>query len=157
MRITSPAFTDQESIPATYTCDGENVNPPLEFHEIPSDAETLVMLMDDPDVPTSLKPDGMWDHWVVYNIDPAITGFAENATPPGDIGKNSGGTLDYYGSCPPDREHRYFFKLFALDTKLEFENPNEVTKQMVIDAMQGHIIEQAELIGLYNRPQNLNK
>lgn len=151
MTISSPAFAHNTPMPSKYTCDGENLNPPLQFSEVPANAQSLVMLMDDPDVPKDLKPDGMWDHWVIYNMDPHTTEILENATPPGAVGLNSGNTQSYYGACPPDRQHRYFFKLYALDTRLEFANPAAVTKQMVIEAMQGHIIEGAELIGLYER------
>jgi Raf kinase inhibitor-like YbhB/YbcL family protein len=151
MNITSPAFQHNAPMPSTFTCDGENVNPPLEFTDVPESAQSLVLLMDDPDVPKNLKPDGMWDHWVIYNIKPTVTSIAENSTPPGEQGLNSGGENEYYGACPPDRQHRYFFKLFALDTELTFDDPSKVTKQMVIEAMQGHVIEEAELIGLYER------
>jgi Raf kinase inhibitor-like YbhB/YbcL family protein len=151
MKISSPAFKHNTRMPSTYTCDGENVNPPLQFSEVPADAMSLVLLMDDPDVPRNLKPDGMWDHWVLYNIDPNTTEIFENQIAPGEMGLNSGNTRAYYGACPPDREHRYFFKLFALDTLLHFDDPTKVTKQMVIDAMPGHILDQTELIGLYER------
>lgn len=151
MQITSPVFAHKSPMPSTYTCDGANVNPPLEFSDVPEDARSLVLLMEDPDVPKNLKPDGMWDHWVVYNIDPAVTVITENSTPPGMVGLNTSGQNAFAGACPPDREHRYFFKLYALDTELAFDDPSKVMKQMVIDAMQGHIIEEAELIGLYER------
>lgn len=151
MQISSPAFAHNAPIPSMYTCDGENVNPPLEFSDIPESARSLVLLMEDPDVPKHLKPDGMWDHWLIYNIEPTVTAIAENSTPPGVVGVNTSGQNAYAGACPPDREHRYFFKLYALDTELSFDAPSKVTKQMVIDAMQGHIIDQAELIGLYER------
>lgn len=151
MKITSPAFEHNTPMPSTYTCDGENVNPPLSFTDVPESAQSLVLLMEDPDVPKHLKPDGMWDHWVVYNIEPTVTAIAENSIPPGLVGLNTSGQNAYAGACPPDREHRYFFKLYALDTELALADPSKVTKQMVIDAMQGHIIEETELMGLYER------
>ncbi len=152
MQITSSTFENNQPIPSKYTCDGDNVNPPLKFSDIPKEAQSLVLLMDDPDVPKNLKPDGVFDHWVIYNIDPTVTDIDENTiAPPGAVGLNSANKHAYAGACPPDREHRYFFKLFALDTMIEFPDPNEVTKQSVIDAMDGHIIDKAELIGLYNR------
>jgi hypothetical protein len=141
-------------MPAKYSCDGESVNPPLEFGDIPNDARSLVLLMDDPDVPKNLLPAGVFDHWVIYNIDPSVKEIAEDSTPPGVQGLNGAGQEKYAGACPPDREHRYFFKLYALDIMLNFGDPSKVDKQIVIDAMQGHILEEAELIGLYNRPQN---
>jgi Raf kinase inhibitor-like YbhB/YbcL family protein len=106
--------------------------------------------MDDPDVPKNLKADGMFDHWVVYNIDPSAGFIAENATPPGEVGLNTAGQNVYYGACPPDRQHRYFFKLYALNAKLTLK-PNEATKAAVEKAMDGHIIDKAQLIGLYER------
>lgn len=151
MKITSPAFAHNTSMPSTYTCDGENVNPPLSFSDVPDNTISLVLLMDDPDVPKNLKPDGMWDHWVIYNIDPTVMKITENSMPPGSVGLNTEGKNAFTGACPPDRQHRYFFKLYALDTRLDLSDSNKVTKQMVIDAMQGHVIDQAELIGLYER------
>jgi Raf kinase inhibitor-like YbhB/YbcL family protein len=155
MKITSSAFENNGTIPSQYTCDGEGINPPLAFEDVPSNAKSLVMLMDDPDVPKNLLPAGVFDHWVIYNIPPTTHEIAESSVPAGvSQGLNGAGQEKYTPPCPPDREHRYFFKLFALDSTLEFQDPSKVTKQMVIDKMQGHIIEEAQLIGLYNRPQN---
>lgn len=149
MTITSTAFEHNELIPAKYTCDGENINPPLTFSNLPQNAKSFVLLMDDPDVPKNLKPDGVFDHWVVYNIPPTTKEFAENSAPPGTQGTNGAGKAAYTGPCPPDREHRYFFKLYALDTELDFPNPP--SKSQVEQAMQGHIIAQSELMGRYNK------
>jgi len=158
MKITSSAFANNGTIPSKYTCDGQSINPPLAFADVPNAAKSLVLLMDDPDVPKSLLPSGVFDHWVVYNIPPSVHEIAENTVPSGvSQGLNGAGQEKYTPPCPPDREHRYFFKLFALDTTLAFENPSKVSKQMVIDKMQGHIIGEAELVGLYNRPQNQGK
>lgn len=154
MTITSPAFENNKSLPTQFTCDGKGVNPPLTFSNIPSQAKSLVMLMDDPDVPKNLKADGVFDHWTLYNINPKITEIKEDSTPPGSQGLNGAGQEKYYPACPPDREHRYFLRLYALDTMLDFSDPSKVTKEMVIEKMQGHILEEAQLIGLYNRPQN---
>ena len=154
MTITSSAFQSNSLMPAKYSCDGEGVNPPLEFGDVPTDAKSLVLLMDDPDVPKNLLPAGVFDHWVIYNIDPSVKEIAEDSTPPGVQGLNGAGQEKYAAACPPDKEHRYFFNLYALDSMLTFSDPSKVNKQMVIDAMQGHIVEQAELMGLYNRPQN---
>lgn len=152
LEITSSTFENNQLIPSKYTCDGDNVNPPLTFRNIPKDAQSLVLLVDDPDVPKNLKPDGVFDHWVIYNIDPSVTGIDENSSaPPGSVGLNSAQKHAYAGACPPDGQHRYFFKLFALDTMVEFPDAKVVTKQMVLDAMDGHIVEQAELVGLYKR------
>ncbi len=152
MKISSSTFENNQTIPSKYTCDGDNVNPPLTFSDIPKEAQSLVLLMDDPDVPKNLKLDGVFDHWIIYNIDPSITGIDENSiAPPGSVGLNSAQKNAYAGACPPDGQHRYFFKLFALDTMVEFPDAKTVSKQMVIDAMQDHIVAQAELIGVYAR------
>ena len=119
MRLTSKAFAEGTLIPSIYTCEGKGINPPLEFHNVPANAHSLVLIMDDPDVPASVRADQMWDHWVVFNIPPETKQFSEHATPPGVQGKNTGGQNKYQGPCPPDREHRYFFKLYALDTMLD--------------------------------------
>jgi Raf kinase inhibitor-like YbhB/YbcL family protein len=157
MTISSTAFADHTTIPTEFTCDGKSVNPPLTFGNVPENARSLVLIMDDPDVPKNIKQDGVFDHWVIYNIDPGVTEIKEDSTPAGVQGLNGAGKIGYYPACPPDREHRYFFDLYALDSQLKFQDPSKVTKQMVLDAMQGHIVEQAELVGLYNRPQNVNK
>lgn len=149
MKITSSAFGNNSKIPSKYTCDGENINPPLEFSDIPNSAKSLVLIMDDPDVPRNLKPDGMFDHWIVYNIPPTTKEIKEGVKPPGIEGKNSAGKTQYIGACPPDREHRYFFKFYALDTS--FEPSFGLTKEEIEKKMQGHIIAQTELIGLYSR------
>lgn len=154
MTISSTAFADHTTIPTIFTCDGKSINPPLAFGNVPQSAKSLALIMDDPDVPKNIKPDGVFDHWVVYNIDPQVTQIAEDTTPPGTEGLNGAGKIGYYPACPPDREHRYFFKLYALDTIVTFKDPEKVTKQMVIDAMQGHILEEAALVGVYTRPQN---
>ena len=149
MEITSPVFEHNGSIPSKYTCDGEDINPPLVFSGVSEETQSLVLLMDDPDVPKSIRPDGMWDHWVVYSIPSDTTSIDENSSPPGSVGKNTSGETKYGGPCPPDREHRYFFKLYALDTDVDFyESP---TKAQVEEVMEGHILAQAELIGLYER------
>ncbi|HSX09030.1 MAG TPA: YbhB/YbcL family Raf kinase inhibitor-like protein [Candidatus Saccharimonadales bacterium] len=154
MTITSGAFQNNSLIPPKYTCDGKGINPPLTFSNVPKNAKSLVMLMDDHDVPKNLKPDGIFDHWTIYNIDPTTTEIAENSTPAGTQGLNGIGKAQYTAVCPPDKAHHYQFRLYALDTRLTFPEPTKATKEMVIEKMQGHIIEQAELIGIYNRPQN---
>lgn len=154
MTITSPAFADHTTIPMKYTCDGESINPPLSFSNIPQNAKSLVLLVDDPDVPKTIKSDGIFDHWVIYNIDPSIKEIGENSVPSGTQGLNSSGQRHYTGPCPPDREHRYFFKLYALDTTFDFPDSSTITKQTIITKMQNHIIEQAELVGVYNRQRN---
>ncbi|MBI2039034.1 MAG: YbhB/YbcL family Raf kinase inhibitor-like protein [Candidatus Niyogibacteria bacterium] len=153
MKISSSAFAAGARIPVEYTCDSSDRIPPLLFSDIPAGAQSLVLIMDDPDVPESVRPDRMWDHWICWNIPSATASIIEGQEPPGMIGKNSGGKPGYMGPCPPDREHRYFFKLYALDTMLDLD-PVSATKQDVLGAMEGHILDHAELMGRYNRPQN---
>ena len=107
----------------------------------------MVLIMDDPDAPR-----GTWVHWVVYNIDPAVREVKEHSVPPEGIeGMTSSGKPGYAGPCPPSGTHRYFFKLYALDTRLAFDRPHRVEKKTVEDHMKGHILEQAELVGLYSQ------
>ena len=151
LTLSSPAFKPQGSIPSHYTCDDENVSPPLEWSGVPEGTKSFVLIMDDPDVPKALRPDGMYDHWVLFNIPTNVLGLSENAKDiPGAVeGMNTSRKIGYTGPCPPDRQHRYFFKLFALDTLLDLSAG--ATKSEVMAACQGHILDQAELMGLYNR------
>jgi Raf kinase inhibitor-like YbhB/YbcL family protein len=149
MHLTSSAFKNGEKISSKYTCDGIDVNPELTLSEVPAHAKSLVLILDDPDVPSSVRPDNMWDHWVVFNIPPHIAHIPENSQPQGVYGKNSWGKLIYQGPCPPDREHRYFFKLYALDILLSLHLG--ATKKEVEAAMHGHILAQTELMGRYER------
>ncbi len=151
MKITSTAFEQEEKIPKKYTCDGENVNTPLKFSEVPENAKSLVLLMDDPDIPDFVKQKmgiQVYDHWVLFNINPNTTEIQEGEAP-GTQGNNTGGKANYTGPCPPDKEHRYFFKLYALDTELNL--PEGSTKKEVEKAMQEHILAEATLIGKYER------
>lgn len=148
MEIKSPAFANNENIPAKYTCDGDDINPPLQFSDVPGNAKSLVLISDDPDAPT-----GTWVHWTIWNIDPATTEITENSIPAGAIeGTTSFGEIGYGGPCPPSGVHRYYFKLYALDTKLEL--PPTSKKEDIKKAMTRHVLASAELIGLYQR---LNK
>lgn len=150
MRITSPAFGNNKTIPSLYTCDGNNINPPLRIDDVSQEAaKSLVLFMDDPDVPRAIRPDGMWVHWVIWNIPAGTVEILENSIPQGVIGKNTGGKAEYGGPCPPDREHRYFFKVYALDTVLSL--PSGSPKADVEKAMSGHILDSAELVGRYRR------
>ncbi len=149
MKLSSPVFKEGAIIPSVYTCEGKNINPPLEISGQPSNAKSLVLIMDDPDVPASIRPERMYDHWVVYNIPPDTHKIAEHSTPPGIQGRNTGGTNKYYGPCPPDREHRYFFKLYALDRMLDL-HPG-ATKGEVEKAMHGHILAECHLMGRYEK------
>lgn len=148
MNLSSPAFVANASIPSTYTCDGKNISPPLTISGVPVDARSLVLIMDDPDVPAASGVK-IWDHWVVFNMPPTVTDIPEATQPQGTKGKGTRGSLAYGGPCPPDREHRYFFKLYALDAMLDL--PSGSSKADVESAMTGHIVEQAELVGRYAR------
>ncbi len=147
MRLKSSEFDEGGAIPRKYTCQGVDVNPPLTILETPSEAKSLALIMDDPDVPERIRADRMWVHWVAFNIDPKTEQIAEGVPSLGVQGKNTGGHNRYMGPCPPDREHRYFFKLYALDTKLDL--PEGATKEELLKAMDGHILEQAQLMGRY--------
>ncbi len=145
MKLSSPVFENNKFIPDKYGANFENINPPLEINNIPKNAKSLVLIMDDPD---AMKPAGkVWDHWVVWNIDPSVNVIEEDSIP-GIQGINSGGKNSYGGPRPPDGTHRYFFKLYVLDTKLNL--PNSSTKKDVENAMQNHILAKTELIGLFS-------
>ena len=150
MKISSPAFKHHEKIPGKYTCDGENVSPPLVIEDTPKNAKGLVLICDDPDAPM-----GTWVHWVVWNI-PADAGGLEENIPKEkklDDGACQGITdfqrHGYGGPCPPGGTHRYYFKLYALDTELDL--PGNSTKAALEAAMQGHLIAKGELMGKYKR------
>ena len=144
LTLTSPAFVSRGDIPAKYTCDGENINPPLKISGARADAQTLVLIMDDPDAPA-----GTWDHWLKFNIPITTKIILEGKEPSGISGVGTGGELTYAGPCPPDKTHRYFFKLYALDTELSL--PAGSTKAEIEEAMTGHILQTAELVGKYER------
>lgn len=148
MKIESPDFKNNEKIPVQYTCDGDDLSPALAFSEIPKNTKSLVLIVDDPDVPKSIRPDGFWTHWIVWNIPPDATGLAVEERI-GVEGKNTGGAVGYQGPCPPDREHRYFFRLFALDSMLDL--PFGSDRSGLENAMAGHVIDEAHLIGRYER------
>jgi Raf kinase inhibitor-like YbhB/YbcL family protein len=143
MKLTSPVFQHEASMPSEYTCDGADKIPPLEISDIPQETKSLAVVMDDPDAPM-----GTWDHWIVWNIPPTNK---IDKQPQGVGGKNSWGRLDYGGPCPPSGTHRYFFKVYALDTMLDL--PEGSAKSALMQAMEGHIIAQAELMGKYQRGQ----
>jgi len=152
--LSSPAFAPNGEIPAKYTCDGEDISPPLQWSNIPADTRSLALIVDDPDAPDPKAPKMTWVHWVLYNIPPDIPGLTENATadtlPPGTRqGLNDWKRTGYGGPCPPIGRHRYFFKLYALDTVLpDLGTP---TKKELEQAMETHILEKAILIGTYQR------
>ncbi len=150
MQILSSEFNNNGSIPGQYTCDGKDINPPLEFKDVPDDAKSLVLIMDDPD---AAKPAGkVWDHWIVFNISADTKEIKEDQEPVGIHGLGTSNNSKYHGPCPPDGQHRYFFKLYALDIMVDL--PQGSTKKQVEEAIAGHILSQAQLIGLYKRNNN---
>lgn len=152
LQISSSAFAPNGVIPQKYACDGERVNPPLAFSGVPAKAQSLVLIMDDPDVPKNLVPSGVFDHWLVWDMPTSTKGFAEADKAAGTTGINGMGKPGYVPPCPPDKEHRYFFKLYALDTTLKGAKIGN--KADLEAAMKGHIVAQAELIGRYNQQKN---
>jgi len=145
MKLTSPVFENNGNIPARYTCDGENINPPLEISQVPEGAKSLVLIINDPDAPA-----GDWVHWTVWNISPAAKSISESSVPTGAIqGTTDFGKSGYGGPCPPSGVHHYQFKLYALDEVL---NLNLSAKREDVEkVMEGHILEQVLLVGLYKR------
>jgi Raf kinase inhibitor-like YbhB/YbcL family protein len=145
LRISSTAFEQKGAIPSRYTCDGEDVNPPLIIQSISPAAKSMALIVDDPDAPGRT-----WVHWVVWNISINTKEINENTLPSGaQEGMNDFRKRSYGGPCPPSGTHRYFFKLYALDTVLSLDK--NATKAALELAMTGHIIEQTELVGVYSR------
>lgn len=150
LQVRSSAFEHNEMIPSRYTCDGEDVSPPLSWDGVPQNAKSLALISDDPDAPM-----GTWVHWVAYNIPPSEKGFPENLSkdkklPNGTLqGITDFKRIGYGGPCPPSGVHRYFFKLYALDTKLNLDSG--ASKKDLLKAMEGHILAQGELMGKYQR------
>ena len=150
MQITSSAFANGASIPLEYTCDAQvPPNPPLSFSGVPAKAQSLVLIMEDPDVPKTLIPSGVFDHWMVWDISPKSKGIKEGDSAQGINGMGKPG---YVGPCPPDREHRYFFHLYALDIKLA--GAKIANRKDLEDAIKGHVIEKADLMGRYEKAKN---
>lgn len=147
MSLTSPAFKQGEQIPQKFTCDGDNITPELKWDGVPAGTKSFVFIFDDPD-----SPKGLWVHWIVYNIPNTVNSFKENLSvlpTRAKEGLTSSGKTHYQGACPPDREHRYFFKLYALDTTLSFSSSPK--KEEVEAAMEGHVLAEATLMGRYKR------
>lgn len=145
MQITSNSFKNNQQMPQKFSCQGEGINPQLSFNGVPKLAKTLVLIMDDPDA-----PNGTFVHWIIYNIPPQTSEIKENGVPEGaSFGLNSLGKSNYTPACPPSGIHRYYFKLYALDTNLSFNKaPNKSAIEM---AMQNHTLSSASLIGLFGK------
>jgi Raf kinase inhibitor-like YbhB/YbcL family protein len=145
LQITSQAFHANGMIPSEYTCDGANGNPPLSIRNVPASARSLALIVDDPDA-----PGGTWVHWVLWNMGTDTTEIPATSVPGGALqGTNDFGKQNYGGPCPPSGTHRYFFKLYALDISPPLK-PG-ATKEQLEEGMKGHILEKAELVGLYRR------
>lgn len=150
LNITSGAFANEAMIPSKYTCDGEDISPPLKWESAPERVKSFALISDDPDAPV-----GVWVHWVIYNIPADTHELQENFPLDAELdngtkqGKNDFGKIGYGGPCPPGGTHRYYFKLYALDTVLDLQSG--VTKADLLKAMEGHILEEAQLMGRYTR------
>ncbi len=150
-KIESPAFRDGEEIPDRYTCEGEDISPPIKWSDVPKGTKSMVLICDDPDAPM-----GTWDHWIITNLDPETDGIPESAPatsvlPGGEAhGTNSWGREDYGGPCPPSgKPHRYFFKLYAIDSDLDI--PPGLNKYELMERIKVHVLEMTKTIGLYSR------
>ena len=152
MELTSSAFTSNSLIPAKYTCDGEGVSPPLSITGVPEGTQSLALVVDDPDVPKQIKPDGVFDHWVLFNIPTSTTAIPEGGLA-GSVGLNGAGKSSYYPLCPPKEyqpsEHRYVFVLYALAIAPTFMQPP--TKEELLRSIEGHVVAQSQLVGRYGR------
>jgi len=154
LQLSSPAFKGGARIPTAYTCDGKDVSPRLLWSDAPQATRSLVLIVDDPDAPDPAAPKMTWVHWILYNLPPTAKGLPEAmdvaALPTGTLeGLNDWKRTRYGGPCPPIGRHRYFFKLYALDTVLsDLKRPS---KTKLEKAMEGHILDHAELIGTYQR------
>jgi len=142
--VATSAFQTGGDIPAKFTCNGANVNPELKINGVPNGAKSLVLIVDDPDAPR-----GLFTHWILWNIDPKTTDIGENSVPTGGVqGTNDFGKRNYGGPCPPSGTHRYFFKIFALDSKLDLKP--SAGRAELDGAMKDHVLTKAELIGRYS-------
>jgi len=142
MKITSSAFQQGANIPSKFSCDGPNTSPPLQISDVPGEAKSVVLIVDDPDAPS-----GLFTHWAVWNISPQTGTIAEGSTPKGVHGTNDFGKSGYGGPCPPSGAHRYYFKIFALDRELDL--PVGAKRSQLDAAMKDHVIAQGELMGRY--------
>lgn len=145
MKIQSTFFQNNGTLDSAFTCDGENINPPLQISEVPQNTKSLTLIVDDPDAPS-----GDWVHWLVWNIDPQTQEISQNSVPVGAVqGQTDFGQNKWSGPCPPSGSHHYHFKLYALDTMLQI--PETFKKAELLEAIKTHVIAQTELIGMYQR------
>jgi len=145
IKISSSVFPEGGGIPKKYSCDDQGINPPLSVSDVPSGTKSLVLIVEDPDAPA-----GTYTHWTMWNIDPGTTEINEGSLPTGAVeGSNSSGQMGYTAPCPPSGTHRYFFRIYALDIKLNL--PTRASRDQLDLAMNGHITSQGELMGKYTR------
>jgi hypothetical protein len=150
MEITSSSFNHEGMIPAKYTCDGQNISPPLSWSKAPEKVKSFALICDDPDAPA-----GIWVHWVIFDLPANVNSLPEKVSRQEEIaglgknGKNTSGRYGYDGPCPPGGTHRYYFKLFALDTMLNLKAG--LTKEDLLKAMKGHVLAETQLMGKYKR------
>ncbi|HTX60900.1 MAG TPA: YbhB/YbcL family Raf kinase inhibitor-like protein [Methanobacterium sp.] len=150
IKITSPVFNEGEPIPARYSCNNVNVSPPLEFKDIPENTVSIAVILEDPDA-----PGGLFTHWIIFNLPADTNGLSEHIMPRelmddgSKHGMNSFGLVGYGGPCPPSGTHRYFFRVYALDVKLDL--PPLVEREELLRAFEGHILDQGELMGVFTR------
>lgn len=145
MKISSPAFGQNQEMPEVYTCDGQDISPPLTISGVPETAQSLALIVNDPDAPM-----GNWIHWTAWNLSPGLSEIQAGQAPEGaEEGQTSFGSVGYGGPCPPSGTHRYFFQLFALDARLEL--PSDTDAKGLEKAMEGHVLDKAGLVGTYSR------
>ena len=154
LTLTSSAYSSSGDIPARYTCEGADISPPLSWNSVPDGTRSLVLIIDDPDAPDPAAPKLVWVHWVLFNITPERTTLSEDASsgnlPPGaKQGLNDWQNIGYGGPCPPIGRHRYYHRLYALDTRLSFSSPP--TRDEVDAAMAGHVLSEGTLMGTYEK------
>lgn len=148
-QIESPAFKNNEKIPIDYTCEGKDIPPPLQWFNAPSGTKSFALIVEDPDAPDPKAPKGIWSHWLVYNIPVNISSLDEAIPDGAETGVNDFKKKSWGGPCPPIGIHRYFYRIFALDTVLSFNLPP--LRMELEAAMKEHILAEAELIGLYEK------
>jgi hypothetical protein len=150
LRVTSPGFGEGEIIPKRYTCEGEDVSPSFKWKGVPEGAKSLALICEDPDA-----PGGMWVHWVIFNLPAAMEGLASGVSAEEIVGRgarygvNDFGVSGYRGPCPPGGAHRYYFRLYALDTELDLASG--ATRGQLLQAMEGHVVAEGHIMGIYER------
>lgn len=154
LTLTSPSFVDRSAIPKKYTCEGEDISPPLAWSDVPEGTRSLVLIVDDPDAPDPSAPKRTWVHWLLYNLPPSVGGLPEDVDltglPRGTLeGENDWKRTGYGGPCPPTGRHRYFHKLYALD--IELPDLGTPTKAELETAMRGHVLAEGVLMGTYEK------